>query len=103
MLFRSPAPAAGPAMTPGLGAAMGPAASGGSSFARSAGVFIEIVDDLPDLVTEDFMIPGGNAGIELFVRNKRLLIKPFFQDKDKSKSGFVANTRFQSIFDTMKL
>ncbi len=38
-----------------------------------------------------------------FVRNKRLLIKPFFQDKDKSKSGFVANTRFRSIFDTMKL
>lgn len=38
-----------------------------------------------------------------FVRNKRLLIKPFFQDKDKSKSGFVANTRFRSIFDTVKL
>jgi Ca2+-binding EF-hand superfamily protein len=34
---------------------------------------------------------------------KRLLIKPFFQDKDKSKSGFIANTRFRSIFDTMKL
>lgn len=38
-----------------------------------------------------------------FVCHKRLLIKPFFQDKDKSKSGFVANTRFRSIFDTMKL
>ena len=38
-----------------------------------------------------------------FVRHKRLLIKPFFQDKDKSKSGFVANTRFSSIFDNMKL
>ena len=38
-----------------------------------------------------------------FVCHKRLLIKPFFQDKDKSKSGFVANTRFSSIFDTMKL
>jgi len=38
-----------------------------------------------------------------YVRNRRLLIKPFFQDKDKSKSGFVANTRFMSIFDTMKL
>jgi hypothetical protein len=38
-----------------------------------------------------------------FVRHNRLLIKPFFQDKDRSKSGFVANTRFQSIFDTMKL
>jgi Ca2+-binding EF-hand superfamily protein len=37
------------------------------------------------------------------VQQKRLLIKPFFQDKDKSKSGFIANTRFRSIFDTMKL
>ncbi len=37
------------------------------------------------------------------VKHKRLLIKPFFQDKDRSKSGFVANTRFRSIFDTLKL
>ena len=37
------------------------------------------------------------------VRHKRLLLKPFFQDKDKSNSGFIANTRFRSIFDTMKL
>lgn len=34
---------------------------------------------------------------------KRLLIKPFFQDIDRSKSGFIAATRFRSIFDTMKL
>lgn len=33
------------------------------------------------------------------VRNRRLLIKPFFQDKDRSNSGFVTNTRFRSIFD----
>lgn len=37
------------------------------------------------------------------VRYRRLLIKPFFQDKDKSNSGYVSNTRFRSIFDTMKL
>lgn len=37
------------------------------------------------------------------IRNRRLLIKPFFQDKDKSKSGFVANTRFRSIFDNLKI
>ena len=37
------------------------------------------------------------------VRNRRLLLKPFFQDKDKSKSGFVTNTRFRSIFDSQKL
>jgi len=37
------------------------------------------------------------------VKHRRLLIKPFFQDKDRSKSGFIAATRFRSIFDTMKL
>jgi len=37
------------------------------------------------------------------VRNRRLLIKPFFQDKDRSNSGFVTNTRFRSIFDNQKL
>ena len=37
------------------------------------------------------------------VKNKRLLLKPFFQDKDKSKSGFIAASRFRAIFDTMKL
>lgn len=37
------------------------------------------------------------------VRHKRLLIKPFFQDKDKSKSQFIAATRFRSIFDMLHL
>jgi len=37
------------------------------------------------------------------VRHRRLLIKPFFQDKDRSNSGFVINTRFRSIFDNQKL
>lgn len=37
------------------------------------------------------------------VRHHRLLIKPFFQDKDRSSSGFVNMTRFRSIFDNMKL
>lgn len=37
------------------------------------------------------------------VANHRLLIKPFFQDKDKSRSGFVNFTRFRSIFDNLKL
>lgn len=37
------------------------------------------------------------------IRNRRLLIKPFFQDKDKSNSGFISNSRFRSIFDSMKL
>jgi len=38
---------------------------------------------------------------QVFLR--RLLIKPFFQDKDKSRSGFVSDTRFKSIFDSQKL
>jgi len=37
------------------------------------------------------------------VKLRRLLIKPFFQDKDKSRSGFVSTTRFRSIFDNQKL
>lgn len=37
------------------------------------------------------------------VKHRRLLIKPFFQDKDKSSSGFIAMSRFCSIFDNMKL
>jgi len=37
------------------------------------------------------------------VKHRRLLIKPFFQDKDRSNSGFVTNTRFRSIFDNQKL
>ena len=37
------------------------------------------------------------------VRLRRLLIKPFYQDKDKSNSGFITMTRFKSIFDNQKL
>ena len=41
--------------------------------------------------------------IGIDVKHRRLLIKPFFQDKDKSNSGFITNTRFRSIFDNQKL
>lgn len=37
------------------------------------------------------------------MRLRRLLIKPFFQDKDRSRSGFISMTRFRSIFDNVKL
>ena len=37
------------------------------------------------------------------VKHRRLLIKPYFQDKDKSRSGFVNFTRFRSIFDNFKM
>jgi len=31
------------------------------------------------------------------------MIKPFFQDVDKSHSGFVATARFRAIFNTLQL
>ena len=37
------------------------------------------------------------------VKNRRLLIKPYFQDKDKNHSGFIAFTRFKSIFDNFRM
>jgi len=37
------------------------------------------------------------------VRLRRLLIKPFFQDKDSQRSGFLAMSRFKQIFDNFKL
>lgn len=54
-------------------------------------------------IEEEKILDACLQRIGLEVKLKRLLIKPFFQDKDKSKSGFIANTRFRSIFDTMKL
>jgi len=37
------------------------------------------------------------------VKHRRLLIKPHFQDKDRSRSGFIAFTRFRSIFDNFRM
>lgn len=37
------------------------------------------------------------------VRNRRLLLKPFFQDKDKIRCGVIANSRLRSICDNLKL
>jgi len=48
---------------------------------------------------EDFVLDACLKRIGTDVRHRRLLIKPFFQDKDKSNSGFIASTRFRSIFD----
>jgi len=40
-------------------------------------------------------------GYAVFVR--RLHIKPFFQDKDRTNSGWVTTTRFRSILDLQQL
>lgn len=56
---------------------------------------------LTDAEAEELLPVMQRIGTE--VKHRRLLIKPFFQDKDKSKSGFVTNTRFRSIFDNQKL
>lgn len=53
--------------------------------------------------TEQAELHGCMQRLGVHVRHNRLLIKPFFQDKDKSASGFIAMSRFRSIFDNMKL
>lgn len=53
--------------------------------------------------TEEKQLDACLSRLGVEVKNKRLVIKPFFQDKDKSNTGFVANTRFRSIFDFLKL
>ena len=64
----------------------------------------------PSLNSESNLTPQEDAELKDFmqrlgtdVKHRRLLIKPFFQDKDRSNSGFVTNTRFRSIFDNQKL
>ena len=53
--------------------------------------------------SEEEELHGILSRIGTDVKHRRLLIKPFLQDKDRSKSGFVTNTRFRSIFDNQKL
>ena len=63
-----------------------------------------ILDPRNQLSTaEEDELHGIMTRIGTDVKNRRLLIKPFFQDTDKSKSGFVKNSRFRSIFDNQKL
>ena len=61
--------------------------------------------DPKDLLTADEEKELYQTLLQLgtYVQQHRLLIKPFFQDKDKCRSGFVAFTRFRSIFDNLKL
>lgn len=58
----------------------------------------DVLNDHEEGLLEDCL---RRIGVE--TKNRRLLMKPYFQDKDKSKCGFVANTRFRSIFDFLKL
>jgi hypothetical protein len=58
----------------------------------------DVLTDAEEQVLENCLI---NIGTE--TKNRRLLLKPFFQDKDKIHCGIVANSRFRSIFDSMKL
>jgi Ca2+-binding EF-hand superfamily protein len=57
-----------------------------------------VLDDDEEKVLDNCLSRVGTD-----VKYRRLLIKPFFQDKDKSNSGFIQNSRFRAIFDTMKL
>ena len=58
----------------------------------------DVLNDHEEAVLENCLKRIGRE-----TKHRRLLLKPFFQDKDKSNSGFVAATRFRSIFDFMKL
>lgn len=58
----------------------------------------DVLNDAEEKSLEDCL---QRIGVE--VKNRRLLLKPFFQDKDKINCGFVANSRFRSIFDFQKL
>jgi hypothetical protein len=67
----------------------------------SAPSILDAKTQLTSAEEEELMTSMIRIGTD--VKHRRLLIKPFFQDKDKSKSGFVTNTRFRSIFDNQKL
>ena len=58
----------------------------------------DVLTDSEEKVLEDCLVRIGTE-----TRNRRLLLKPFFQDKDKIHCGVVANSRFRSIFDFLKL
>ena len=67
----------------------------------SAPSILDPKNQLTEQEEEELKVTMVRIGTD--VKPRRLLIKPFFQDKDKSKSGFVTNTRFRSIFDNQKL
>lgn len=58
----------------------------------------DVLNDAEEKVLEACLVRLGTE-----TRNRRLLLKPFFQDKDKIRCGVVANSRFRSIFDFLKL
>ena len=58
----------------------------------------DVLTDAEEVVLENCLTRIGTE-----TRNRRLLIKPFIQDKDKIHRGIVANSRFRSIFDFLKL
>jgi len=52
---------------------------------------------------EEQVLIGCLQRLGIDVKHRRLLIKPHFQDKDRSRSGFIAFTRFRSIFDNFRM
>ena len=52
---------------------------------------------------EEQILIGTLTRLATDVKNRRLLIKPYFQDKDRNRSGFIAFTRFKSIFDNFRM
>lgn len=54
----------------------------------------DVLTDEEEKALEECLVRIGTE-----CKNRRLLLKPFFQDKDKINCGVVANSRFRSIFD----
>lgn len=52
---------------------------------------------------EEQVLIGCLTRLGTDVRHRRLLIKPHFQDKDRTRAGFINFTRFRSIFDNFKM
>lgn len=51
-----------------------------------------------DQALNDILVRMGTE-----VRHRRLLLMPFYKDKDRSNSGFISSARFRAIFDSMKM
>ena len=52
---------------------------------------------------EELILVAALKRIGTDVKHRRLLIKPHYQDKDKTRAGFINFTRFRSIFDNFKM
>jgi hypothetical protein len=58
----------------------------------------DVLNDEEEKCLHEIMVRIGTD-----VKFRRLLMMPFFKDKDRSNSGFISVSRFRAIFDSMKI